>query len=205
MKKSLFLIIIIIIISFIVISCSSDSSENYSDCINSATLDNEFMFKCQKYKTEAGRINMNYTTEFQTTSCMLELVNSEYSDFIYNEGDDNVNAVNIWLSVPSTSYVLQELPEGTYLNREYNDDPSTLDIVTLFSVAKNTSFYRPYEGASLFYHDLIIAQPESFEAAEVTVNRLPSGEYEINYYFEAEGKLIKGHFKGHLSFTDTWN
>lgn len=201
MKKNLFLIII----SLVVISCSNDSDENYSDCINSATLDNEFMFKCQKYKTESGRINMNYTTEFQTTSCMLELVNSEYSDFMFTEGDDNVNAVNIWLSVPSTSYGLQELPEGTYLYREDNDDPYTLDIVTLFSVAKNTSFYRPYVGADLFYRDLIIGQPESFEAAEVVVDRLPTGEYEINYYFEAEGKLIKGHFKGYLSFTDTWN
>lgn len=200
MKKILFLII-----SLVVISCSTDSDENYSDCINSATLDNEFMFKCQKYKTEAGRINMNYTTEFQTTSCMLELVNSEYSDFLFNEGDNNVNAVNIWLSVPSTSYASQELPEGTYLNREYNDDPSTLDIVTLFSVAKNTSLYMPNGSSSLYYHDLIIGQPESYEAAEVTVDRLPSGEYEINYYFDAEGKLIKGHFKGYLSFTDNWN
>ena len=200
MKKKLFLIII----SFVIISCSNDSSENYSDCINNATLENEFMYQCQKYKTEAGRMNMSSPQNFQTISCMLELVNSEYGDFIFNEGDENVNAVNIWLSIPSSSYALQELPEGTYIYREFNDDPSTLDILTLFSVAKNTSLYIPDGGSSLYYSDLIIGQPESFEAAEVTVDRLPSGEYEINYYFDAEGKLIKGHFKGFLSFT-TWN
>lgn len=191
----------------IIISCSNDSNsnENYTDCINTATLNNEFMYQCKTYKTESGRMNINYTTQFQTTSCMLELVNSEYSDFIFKEGDKNINAVNIWLSIPSSYYSLKQLPEGTYLHRENNDDPSTLDIVTLFNVAKNTSLYSPNGNSSLFYSDFIISQPESFEAAEVTVDKLPSGEYEINYYFDAKGKLIKGHFKGFLSFTSSWN
>ncbi|MBA0882752.1 hypothetical protein [Flavobacterium undicola] len=197
--------ILLLLIFFIIISCSNDSNENYSDCINSAKLNNEFMYQCKTYKTEAGRMNINYTTQFQTTSCMLELVNSEYSDFIFKEGDKNINAVNIWLSIPSSYYSLKKLPEGTYLHRENNDDPSTLDIVTLFSVAKNASLYSPNGNSSLFYSDLIISQPENFEAAEVTIDKLPSGEYEINYYFDAKGKIIKGHFKGFLSFTSSWN
>lgn len=199
MKKYLFPLI-----SFIIISCSSDNNENYSDCINNSILNNEFMYQCQTYKTEAGRINVSNNTENQTCSCMLNLVNSEYGDFIFNEGDDNINAVDIWLSIPSTYYALQELPEGTYLHRDYNDDPTTLDIVTLSNVAKNTSLYIPNGSSSLYYSNTIISQPESFDAAEVIVDRLPSGEYEINYYFEAEGKIIKGNYRGVLSFS-TWN
>ena len=196
MKKSLFLFI-----SIIIISCSSDNNENYSDCINNATLNNEFMYQCQTYKTEAGRISVSNNIQNQTCSCMLNLVNSEYGDFIFNEGDDNINAVNIWLSIPSTYYALQELPVGTYLHRDYNDDPLTLDIVTLSTVAINSSLYRPNENSSLYYSNPIISQPENFNAAEVIVDRLPNGEYEINYYFEAEGKIIKGNYKGLLSFS----
>jgi hypothetical protein len=201
MKKIAFLTII----SLILLSCSEDDYEEYVNCVENNEVFNGFVYKCNTYNTEVGRINMNSTSEFNTTSCMLEFINSEYSDFSFEEGDTNINIVNIWISVPAEYYALQEIPEGIYQLGNNDDNPFTLDIVTLFRFGPSAKVIQNPNSDNLLFNGLVLGQPEAYEQAELSVTKLPTGEFEIEYIFEAEGVIFRGHYKGFLSFVDNWS
>lgn len=192
-----------IIFFFCCLSCSND--EDYINCIENNTVENGFIYKCNTYNTEVGRINMNSTTEFATTSCMLEFINAEYSDFNFEAGDTNINIVNIWISVPSEYYQLQEIPEGVYQLGNNDDNPFTLDIVTLFRFGPSAKVIQNPNSDNLLFNGLVLGQPETYDQAELIVVKLDNGEFEIEYIFETEGKIFKGHYKGELSFVDNWS
>ncbi|SEA74518.1 hypothetical protein [Psychroflexus halocasei] len=80
-----------------------------------------------------------------------------------------------------------------------------MDIVALFRVGPNVNVYRQENYVNLLISGLILGQPDIYEQAEVTIKKLPNEEYKNEYIFEAQGKIVKGHFKSALSFVDNWS
>lgn len=200
MKK----IALLFLSTFMIFSCSnSDDEQDFQSCIEDLNITNEFIYRCDTFRTDSGRINMDNSPSAETTPCILEFINSEYADFAFEDGNDNINMINIRLSVPSEYYQLEALPEGTYVFRDDND-PNTLDITRLFRVGPDVSIYSDDDSESLLISGLVLGNTADFEQAELTVVRLNNGEYEIEYIFEVDGKIVRGHFRGNLSFVDNW-
>ncbi|GAB4157729.1 MAG: hypothetical protein Tsb0033_10000 [Winogradskyella sp.] len=191
----------------IIFSCSNDDEDqNFQACIDEMVISNEFIYRCNTYRTDSGRINMNNSPSSATTPCIIELINTEYSDFDFEDGDENINIINIWVNIPSEYYQLQELPEGTY-SLGSDNNPDTLDITTLFRVGPNVRIYQDdnYNSDSLLISGLVLGNGDELNQAELTVTKINNDIYEIKYFFEAtNGILVKGHYEGPLGFVDNW-
>lgn len=204
MKKT----ILFLIAGFSLLSCSKDDNEqDFSSCIDNMTVENGFIYECKIYKTEIGIVNMHNPSSSQTMHCSIKFINSEYADFSFEEGDSNINIVQFSISIPAEYYQLKELPEGTY-NFRVDDDPSTLDITYLFRVGTNVSVYRTKDGEDLMFSGFVMESLdhlEKYQQVSLTIDKLSNGAYEIEYIFEAQGKIVKGHFKGVPSFIEEWS
>lgn len=195
-----------LLIGFMILSCSSD--DNCSDIIE--PNGNEFTLNCNRFETPIGRLNINRSTEFETASCKLQFANNPTGNgkaFDYEEGDTNINFVDIWLIIPSEYTLIDEIPTGTYtlennLNSDINEQYVAFDIADWNRVIFGGSVVtNPNTDNSSFNSDRLYG----VEYENVIVNVKKNGNiYSVEYTMIYKGRTIKGFFEGELEVVDRW-
>jgi hypothetical protein len=195
-----------LLIGLTILSCSSDDECNEILEPNG----NEFTLNCKRYETPIGRLNINRSTEFETASCKLQFANNPTGNgtaFDYQEGDTNINFVDIWLIIPSEFTLIDEIPSGTYtlennLNSEINEQYVAFDIAdwnrVIFDgfVVTNENTTSSYFNSNRLYGS---------EYEDVIVNVQKNGNmYTIDYTMVYKGRTINGFYEGELDVVDRW-
>ena len=195
-----------LLIGIIILSCSSEDECN--DIIE--PNGNEFTLNCNSFETPIGRLNINRSTEFETASCKLQFANNPTGNgtaFNYEEGDTNINFVDIWLIIPSEYTLIDEIPTGTYtlennLNSDINEQYVAFDIADWNRIIFGGSVVTNQNtGNSSFSSNRLYAT----EYENVIVNVQKNGNiYTVDYTMIYNGKTIKGFFEGELEVVDRW-
>ncbi len=199
-------LLLTLLIGIIILSCSSDDECN--DILE--PNGNEFTLNCDIFETPNGRLNINRSTEFETASCKLQFANSPNGNgtaFDYEEGDTNINFVDIWLIIPSEYTLIDEIPSGTYtlennLNSGINEQYVAFDIADSNRVIFD-GFIVTNEDTDSNYFSSDRLYGSEYE--NVVVNIQKNGNiYTVDYTMVYNGKTIKGFFEGELEVVDRW-
>jgi hypothetical protein len=191
-----------LVLVFTISACSDDEN----DCNNTLEpIDNSFTIDCNSYETPIARSSINQFSQFATTGCKIQLVNSRGgNEFDFQDDDTNINYIDIWLIIPSSASTINSVPDGTYtlkkLDNSINEQYVPFDIANRNVVIYN-GFVEERNGQFLFSQQGRL--PTEFDEITLNVNR--SGDiYTIIYTMVVDGKTVKGRYVGNLEIIDNW-
>ena len=193
-----------IILIFVLIFSACSNDEN--DC-NSVLepMGNSFTVDCNSYETPIARSSINQFSQFATTGCKIQLVNSRGgNEFDFQDDDININYIDLWLIIPSSASTINSVPNGTYilkkLDNSINEQYVPFDIANRNVVIYN-GFVEERNGQFLFSQQGRL--PTEFDEITLNVNR--NGDiYTIIYTMVVDGKTVKGRYVGNLEIVDNW-